>query len=106
MDTPAIIFLPDEEPLDGKFSRQCVTHIERRGYRLLTILRDWATVMQVLRNREAHVVVVAREEHLDPVRQPRVEFVGEETVRLSSTRVARALMPRDGGRHRRPRIVS
>lgn len=109
--TKAAIFLPADLPEDGLFTQQALMHIERRGYQLACMpLRDWPTVLHILRERLATVIVVARSEHLDPGFEPRVEVVGEETQRL-------CLPPKEsgndkrnrylwaGGRHRRPRPV-
>lgn len=106
--TDAIILLPPGDPIDGEFAQQCMAHIgRRRDYRLYTILDNWADVMQVLATRPATVVVAARPEHLDPDRQPRMEFVGEETRRLFRREVAAANPGRRyDGRHRRPRIIT
>lgn len=99
----AIIFLPAGLPLDGDHIRMCVAHIERRGYRLVTVLREWHPVLQMLGAREATVVVFADREHFDPDWEPRVEFCGEDTQNLITGKRARNAPPASGGYGRRPK---
>lgn len=75
----AIIFLPTSVDLDSTLAAHCLEHIGRRGYRLLTIARDWPVVEQLLRGGSAQVVVFARKSHIDPDWAPRFEVVGEDT---------------------------
>lgn len=75
----AIIFLPTSVDLDSTLAAHCLEHIARRGYRLLTVARDWPIVEQLLRAGSAQVVVFARRSHVDPDWAPRFEFVGEDT---------------------------
>lgn len=108
--TKAVIFMPPDLPEDGLYTRQALMHLDRRGYVLACMpLRDWDSVLHILRHRLASVVVFARREHVDPAWEPRVEFVGEETQRLCAP-------PKDGndsrnryrwggGHRRRPRLT-
>lgn len=103
----AIILLPASVAIDGAYARQCVTHIERRGYELVGILNDWATALVMLRSNEAEVVVFARQEHFEPDWSPRIEFVGADTRELVRTGHTRPRNERrtnsDDSRNRRPR---
>lgn len=86
--TKAVIFLPPNVPLDGRFAEQSLDHVTRHGYDLLATTSDWSEAWGLLRNGQAQVIVVARRAHLDPAREPRVEFVGPETRRIVRARPA------------------
>lgn len=99
----ALIMLPVGAAIDGVYARQCLRHIERRGYELAGIVHDWSTALTKLRADEAEVVVFARLEHFEPDWTPRIEYVGDETRDLAKpVRPPRNEGPGDG-RHRRPR---
>jgi hypothetical protein len=72
----AVIFLPPGAPIDGPFARQCLEHIAREGYRLLTVAWEWQVAWSLLRSGDAQIIVVARGEHMDPCRVPRFEVAG------------------------------
>lgn len=78
----AIILLPVGAAIDGSFARQCLAHIERRGYRLAGVLTDWAAALTMTRSREAEVVVIAQRDHFESDWTPRIEFVGADTREL------------------------
>ena len=110
--TRAIAFIPSDNPLDGVYAIQCLQHIERRGYQLVAILRTWEQVLEALRADLAQVIVVARREHLDPDRAPRIEVVGGGTRDVSARSQAaaranaRAANGTAGGlRRRRPNVI-
>jgi hypothetical protein len=102
----AVILLPIGAAIDGSFARQCITHIERHGYRLAAVLTDWAAALTMLRSKEAEVVVLARREHFEPDWTPRIEFVGADTQELiRAGRVSRRIersANADDSRNRRP----
>lgn len=80
--THAVAFVP-EGPLDEIFVAQCLAHCAHRGYEVAGLVRgDWPTVMAMLDAGLASVVVFAREEHIDPAREPRIEVCGETTQAL------------------------
>lgn len=105
--TKAIIFLPPGQPYDGTYAKQCLVHIERRAYLLHSIVNQWDAALSMVRAGFAHVIVFARLDHLSNEWEPRIEFVGDETVEL--TRAAAAIKPRNerhepgDTRTRRPR---
>jgi hypothetical protein len=103
----AIIFLPASFALDSLFARQCMEHVSRRGYKLLTIVQQWPVVEQLLRDGRAQVVVFASQDHWSDDWSPRVEFVGEDTVDLVRLGRSRPRNDRRAGddRSRRPRIA-
>jgi hypothetical protein len=61
--TAAIVLLPPFESIDGIFGQQCLSHIERRGYQLLTVVHDGEAALRVLDEGVATVVVFARSGH-------------------------------------------
>lgn len=80
--TLAIAFVP-EGPLNLVYVNQCIAHCNHRGYTFAGLVRgDWASALDMLAARLASVVVFAREEHLDPLREPRVEVCGDATQAL------------------------
>ena len=106
--TNAIIYLPRHATTDGSFAKLCLAHIERHGYRLISVVREWRAALGMVRSGSATVIVFARPEHFEPDFEPRVEFVGEETtdlVRLGATRPRNERQAGDP-RSRRPRITN
>jgi len=82
--TDAVIYLPDDVEDDrGLLARRGIAHAERRGYRLVGVLRDLALVLRLA--SEGTVVVLAKRAHW-PSRQATAgvkrELVGEETCGL------------------------
>jgi hypothetical protein len=75
----AAAFVPMAADLSSLHAAQCLAHIERRGYRLFSVLRTWAQVVEALHAGAVEVVVFARRDHLDPEWTPRFEYVGDET---------------------------
>lgn len=100
--TFAVIFVPVIPGADV-FVLQCIAHVEARGYQLYAIARTWAQVNEVIHERLAQVVVMARREHMPPDRVPRFEFLGVEPGDSRPQPVLRAEV---AGRGRRPRAVS
>jgi hypothetical protein len=103
----AIILLPVGAAIDGAFARQCITHIERRGYRLAAVLTDWASALTMTRSKQAEVVVIAQREHFEADWTPRIEFVGSDTRELIrngriSARIEQSSDADDDPRNRRP----
>lgn len=69
----AVIFVPYGQ---GKlrYGSQCLTYCSVRGYDVVgVVVGDWSAVVDVVIRGRAGVVVVARVQHLDPNREPRVE---------------------------------
>lgn len=79
--TEAVVYIPEDIECDeGLYARLGVAHIERRGNRLLGVIRDWAHVLRLAGG--GVVVVFAKREHCPPATNVRREYVGEETTRL------------------------
>jgi hypothetical protein len=99
----AIIVLPPRTLITSHYGQQCLTHIQNRGYHLLTVTHAWQDVLAVMGAHLADVAVFARREHMDPSWAPRVEFVGQTTRDLRAH-----LLQRNAGHHggdRRPRFL-
>ncbi|MDT4991401.1 MAG: hypothetical protein QOH97_1293 [Actinoplanes sp.] len=70
----AVVFVPIVNV--ELFVTQCLTYCSAQGYQVAGIIRgDWGNAADMLRRGLASVIVVARAEHLDPNREPRVEIV-------------------------------
>lgn len=101
--TEAVVYIPDDiECDDGLYARRGVAHIERRGHRLVGVLRNAERVIRLA--RAGVVVVFAHRAHSDslPAEGIKRECVGEETCRLIPiVQEATAALPRPRpvGRH-------
>ncbi|WP_045742269.1 hypothetical protein [Actinoplanes rectilineatus] len=82
----ACIFVPPRLSLDGLYAQRCMTYVARRGYALVSLLRDWGTVERSLLAGHSQVVVVARQDHYAGGCQP---GRGVEVVTGERTRVIR-----------------
>lgn len=84
----AIVYIPPDLQRDGAYAIQGVAHIAGRGYQLRGVYRERAHVNQLLRARAIQVIVCARWSHWNPRdwegADVEVEYVGEETRRLTS----------------------
>lgn len=94
--TTAIVYIPTGVERDLQFARECIDHMDRRGYQNGGIYRTMEDVRRAL-NRGATLVVFARQSHSNVGVHVPSEFVGEETVRL-----AWSIPPRDRLADRRP----
>lgn len=94
--TTAVIFIPAEHL--ATYSAACFDYCAARSYEvvgLVTTSSEAATRMLV--DGIANVMVVARRDHLDPEREPRVEVLAEQASpapRQQRTRI----IPRDAAR--------
>lgn len=79
--TLAVVLVPSE-PIDPIFISQCIAHCAHRGYTVAGLARDWPTAWKMVRDGLASVVTVARQEHINPDRLPRIEVCGEDTQAL------------------------
>lgn len=74
--TTAVIFVPATH--FELYASQCLTYCAARGYEVAGIVTGtWSSAISVLASRTATVLVVARAEHLDPDREPRLEIVAQ-----------------------------
>src|SRR6476659_5812842 len=73
----AIVFVPSDH--FDPHADHCIEHCEERGYTLVAIVRDnWSAVVGMIAAKQAEIVVVSTETHLDPERLPRVEVVADQ----------------------------
>lgn len=88
--TSAIIFIPAAFHF-ATYAAQCLTYCAGRGYEVYGIVTtDWAAVLAVLSAGAAQVVVVARPDHLDPDRVPRIEVADPATPYHDNSHAASA----------------
>lgn len=94
--TKAIIYTPTDH--FEQHTDQCLDYCAQRGYDVAGVVRDdWHTAMQLACEGDvAGVVVVARVDHLDPHRRPRVEVVAEQPA-IGRASVPRTRVIRRGG---------
>jgi hypothetical protein len=99
-DLRAVIYLQAGEQM-ARWQRICGTHVEARGYELVSIVIDgadgakWPDVLTLLRGDRADVIVVARRDQLPKDRLPRIEVATEEpTLQLRQRQPVR-----------RPRVI-
>lgn len=78
----AIVYIPPDLPDDKQFAREGIDHLERRGYTFGGVFRSITHAVTALANG-ASVVVCARQSHWNPALGLAVEFVGDETRRLT-----------------------
>lgn len=71
----AVIFVPATSGAT-QFAAACLDYCKSRGYQVLGVVTgDGDALFDMLRARQANVVVMARPEHRDPAWEPRLEFV-------------------------------
>lgn len=69
----AVIFVSADAP--QSHVDRCLNHCITHAYEITTVVRgDWNEVTRMRASGEAQVVVIARWDHLDPERLPRVEL--------------------------------
>jgi hypothetical protein len=92
--TIAVVFVPAAHI--APYAKQCLDYCAARGYDIAGVVRDdWTAAVAMMANHSASVIVVARREHLDPHREPRLEILAEA---LEETRMPNA-------RFRRPQLI-
>lgn len=96
--TIAVIFVPAAHI--ATYASQCFDYCAARGYEVAGVVHgDWAAAAAMLMSRTAGVLIVARGEHLDPNREPRVE------VALPEESGPAGPSTRPASRLRRPRRI-
>lgn len=98
--TTAVIFVPHDDHIAIHVS-QCLAYCAAKEYEVTGISTDWASVVATLTSRAAGVVVVARPDHLDPQREPRIEVIDQQASHAVPPRTAGTVAPRQ----RRPNQV-
>lgn len=98
--TIAVIFVPAVHQF-ATYASQCLEYCAARGWVVLGVDHDWEAAAKVLKSGLAGVLVVARPDHLDPDREPRVEVVDQGPAPAMPPRGAGLVPPR----RRRPNQV-
>lgn len=94
--TVAVIYIPAAHHL-ANYADQCFAYCLVRGYAVTGVITtNWADVMAVMGAKAAQVIVVARPDHLDPDREPRIEVADDSPPPAD---------PDDAERRRRPRLI-
>lgn len=84
--TLAVVFIPAAVHL-ATYAAQCLDYCANRGYEVCGIVtEDWPSVVKLVGAQAATVVVVARAEHLDPEREPRIEIAANAAASRYETR--------------------
>lgn len=92
--TTALIYIPAAAHLIRSLD-VCLIHCAAHGYTLHGVVTDWQAVVGTWVSGMAGVAVVARHDHLDPDRIPRIEIAGQP----------RAVYLDRPGPHRRPHPI-
>lgn len=86
----AIIFVPATDPHMRHWVRVCFSHCLKLGYSPLAVVHRWEDVLEMVFEEGLRpVIVIARRDHLDPKREPRLEVVTEERERAPGQRQRR-----------------
>lgn len=88
----AVVFVPAADIVP--YANQCLEYCISRGYEIAGVIRDdYSAAAEMLLSGAATVLVVARREHLDPGREPRLEVLAEVAA-MSQSITARNRRPR------------
>lgn len=72
--TNAVVFVLSQHLLPD--AERCIAHCLAQGYHMIGLIKDdWEAAMKMLHEGKASVIVAADPQHVDPLREPRVEFV-------------------------------
>lgn len=72
----AVLFVPTGHGAD-RWLTVCAEYAARYRYQVAAIATDWDSVVTMVLQGEAEVVVVARRDHLPVMRTPRLEVITE-----------------------------
>lgn len=65
---------------------RCIQHCVAHGYTMIGLIKDdWKAAMALALEGKASVIVAASPAHVDPDREPRVEFVAYDSPRPTSS---------------------
>lgn len=88
MPLNAVLFIPTGHGAD-RWLTVCAEYAARYRYEVAAIAHEWDSVVHMLTHGEAQVVVVARRDHLPPMRTPRMEIVTEVQTAPAAQRPSR-----------------
>ena len=74
----ALLFIPADDPDPRRWMVTLWTYCMRCHYQPQAVVHSWCDVIKMVQAGLAEVVVVARRDHLDPKRTPRIEVVSEQ----------------------------
>ncbi len=74
----AVIYIPPDGREVDNWILRGIEYVERHGYQLTSIVRDWDNISAMIVTRDVDVVVAISEDHPPADRIPRVEYVDEE----------------------------
>jgi hypothetical protein len=96
-DQPAkAVILAPAGPEHDLWTAQCARFCADYGCEVIAVTPRWADAVAMIESRSADLIVVAKEEHLDPNRMPRLVVVEQAAPRQRGRR----------GNPRRPRIIN
>ncbi len=88
MPLNAVLYVPTGHGAD-RWLTVCAEYAARYRYEVAAIATDWDSVVTMVLNGEAQVVVTARRDHLPAMRTPRLEIVTEVQTAPAAQRPAR-----------------
>jgi len=80
--TNAVVFVLTRHLLPD--AQQCISYCMLHGYHVIGVIKDdWKAAMALAVEGKAPVIVAACPEHVDPGREPRVEYVSHDRPRAA-----------------------
>lgn len=76
MPDTVVVFVP-QGPQAGRWTDACAEYCQEHDYRIVAVASTWPAVMQLIWGGGVQVVVTARQDHLPPDREPRLEVIDE-----------------------------
>lgn len=74
----AVIYLPTGLVAAATWRDACAEYCQRRHYRIVAVVAEWADLIRMLGDGEADVAVIGRRDHLPRDRTPRIDVVVEQ----------------------------
>lgn len=78
----AVLFVPCAGPAAARWLKVCGEFADRKGYKVVSIVKAWDDVVRMVHAGQATIVVVGRRDHLPENRMPRMEVVTETEPQL------------------------
>lgn len=88
MPMNAVLYVPTGHGAD-RWLTVCAEYAARYRYEVAAVATEWDSVVTMLLQGDAQVVVVARRDHLPPMRTPRMEIVTEVQTAPAAQRPSR-----------------
>lgn len=77
----ALLFIPADDPDQRKWMPMLWRYCQDHSYLPEAVVHQWCDVLTMVAQGLAQVIVVARRDHLDKDRMPRLEVVDEQLDR-------------------------